>query len=234
MKPAPVLSLVTGTRNRPDDFRRLVDSIEKHTTVKWQLVVSDASDTPIENEAVATDETWPKILIIPERPPLGYAAGFNRACRRALAKWILFLNDDCELSSGYDRIAIQFMEAHPQIGLGILPYSNRGGPLLVNEHWGMQYANFGILRRTLGAKIGYFDEEIPMYGSDNALTFKVLLAGFGVAPIHGVRILHHETQDQHRIENQHGRTEHADRLKTKYWPHLAEMRATYERTLVAA
>lgn len=229
-----MLSLVTGTRNRPDDFRRLVDSIERHTPMKWELVVSDASDMPIQNEPVATDETWPKIRVIPERPRLGYSRGFNQAFRQARGKWVIFLNDDAEVTAGYAEAAIRFMESHPKIGLGALYYSNRGGPFMVNQHEGMIYANFGIMRRTFGNKIGWLDEDLVMYGSDNALAFKVLLAGLGVAGIPDSRIIHHECHDEQRMQNQHGRYAEADKLAAKYGPKLSEMRAVYEMALRAA
>lgn len=233
-----MLSLVTGTRNRPDDFRRLVDSIERHTPMKWELVVSDASDTPIQNEPVATDETWPKIRVIPERPRLGCTVGYNRAFRKARGRFVIWLNDDCEVMPGYATAAIDFMEAHPEIGLGALYYAdpNHQGFRVNTCMFGMIYANFGILRRQLGNQVGWFDESVEMYGNDNSLAWRVLMAGKGIAAIPDARILHHSTNDAHRVENNNYAFRHtqAELLRVKYEPHLAEMRATYERTLVAA
>jgi GT2 family glycosyltransferase len=231
----PVLSLITGTRNRPMDFRRLVDSIERHTPMEWELVVSDASDSPIEQEPVATDSTWPRIRVIPERPPLGCTAGYNRAFRQARGEWVLWLNDDCEVMPGYAENAIRFMEANREVGLGALYYADAG----TGEGWhvnrcafGMLYANFGVLKRELGNRIGWFDDDLKMYGNDNSLTYRVLLAGKGVAGIPEARIFHHSTRDRQRAVNNDYEFRHqqADLLKAKYGPHLAEMRAIYERT----
>lgn len=223
----PILSLITGTRNRPADFRRLVDSIEAYTNVNWELVCSDASDSQLDNEEVAAER--PRIRMIPERPRLGCTKGYNRAFQAARGTYCLWLNDDCEVTSGYAEAAISFMEANPRIGLGALPYSNRGGPFRVNEYEGMVYANFGILRRSLGDQVGWFDDLLTMYGNDNSLAFRVLLAGHGIAEIPGARIIHHEHDDQHRRDNQNGRQEEAEKLRAKYLPHLAEMREVYER-----
>lgn len=230
----PILSLITGTRNRPADFRRLVDSIEKHTTVEWELVASDASDSPIENEAVATDETWPKIRIIPERPRLGCTKGYNRAFRRARGTWCLWLNDDCEVMPGYAEAAINFMETHPEIGLGALYYADAGTreSFHINKcGFNMEYANFGILRRELGNQIGWMDDELSMYGNDNSLAYRVLLAGKGIAGIADAKIFHHATQDKHRVENNEYeyRQQQAEILRAKYGPHLAAMREVYDR-----
>lgn len=230
----PVLSLVTGTRNRPSDFRRLVDSIEANTPMEWELVVSDASDTPIENESVATDQTWPRIKIIPERPRLGCTAGYNRAFRKARGEFVLWLNDDCEVMPGYAEHAIRFMEQHPEIGIGALYYADAGTRETFHVNrcaFGMLYANFGILRRELGNQVGWFDEELTMYGNDNSLTYRVLIAGKGVAGIAEARIFHHSTRDAHRVENNDETYRHAqaDLLRAKYGPYLGQMREVYER-----
>lgn len=41
---------------------------------------------------------------------------------------MIWLNDDAEVQPRYAREAITFMEAHPQIGLGALYYSENGCP----------------------------------------------------------------------------------------------------------
>jgi GT2 family glycosyltransferase len=220
----PKLSLVTGTVNRPHEVRRLIASVLTHTKVDFELVIADASTEPV---------VWddPRVRILPERPRLGYTKGHNMAFRQCRGEWVLYLNDDAEVCPGYAETAIAFMEANPHIGLGCLPYSNRGGPFVVNQYWNMIYANFGILRRSLGDALGWFNESIRMYGSDNALTFDVLLAGLGVAEIKGAHIIHHETDDANRSDNQIGRDRDGEILYEQYWPRLEEMRNTYDAKL---
>jgi GT2 family glycosyltransferase len=227
----PELSIVIGTRNRPDGFRRLVDSIEEHTTMPWELVVSDASDIPIETQEVATDETWPKIRIIPERPRLGCTRGYNRAFRKTKGEWVLWLNDDCTVEPGYAEEAIRFMSEHPEIGIGALYYREAKPEFFINEAWGMPYANFGILRRQLGNQVGWFDEDFEMYGNDNSLTFRVLLAGLGVAGIPGARVTHHSIQDAERAANEAKKFEASTILEQKYRHRVTTMRSFYDRAV---
>lgn len=230
----PVLSIVTGTRNRPDDLRRLIDSIEMHTPMSWELLVADASDVSIEEQPIATEEAWKHIKVLPERPRLGYAQGYNRILKRAKGQWVMFTNDDAGFEYGYAEAAIRFMEANPQIGLGAIPYVEPTGRRFlyeVNSYLGMIYANFGIIERAIGNKIGWFDEEFPMYGSDNTLAFRVLLSGRGIAEIPGARVFHYATDDSHRRENNNEaeRLKDAENLINKYGPRLPEMREVYER-----
>ncbi len=225
----PTISLVTGTRNRPGSFKRLLDSIETHTPMAWEMIVADASDVPLVLE-------HPSVRILPERPRLGMSRGYNRACREARGEFVLWLNDDAEALPGYAEEAIRFMGAYPEIGLGALYYAEPGGDFHVNAYFGMVYANFGILSRELGERIGWFDEEIPMYGNDNALTFKVLLAGKGVSGIPQARLRHHPVFDRERVANldETRRIEDAERLAKKYAPEIARMRAVYQSTENAA
>lgn len=220
----PVLSLVTGTLNRPDSFARLVDSVIAHTDVPWELVVSDASDLPVDHDD-------PRVRILPERPRLGCVKGYNRAFRAALGEWVIWLNDDAEVVEGYALSAIAFMEGHPQTGLGCLYYSEKGGPFHINSAWSVPYANFGIIRRSLGDRVGWFDEDLTMYGNDNSLTLRVLLSGHGVAGIRDAKVIHHSVQDLTRMENQVHRLRDNDTLNRKYLtPSIKrQWQATYNR-----
>lgn len=223
----PVLSLVTGTRNRPQDIQRLVASIRAHTPMPWELVVSDASDEPV-------GEFGDRVRIIPERPRLGCTKGYNVAFRAATGKWVIWLNDDCTVMPGYAEAAIRTMEANPQFGLGALYYADAGTGqgYHINEcEFGMIYANFGIISRELGEQVGWFDEICEMYGNDNSLAYRVLMAGKGITGIPEARIFHHSTQDAQRIANNDYAFRHyqANLLWDKYRPYLADMRKAYEQ-----
>lgn len=225
MAESPVLSLITGKVGRDASFQRLVDSIEVHTDVPWELVVSDASEIPY-------DPALPNIRVIHEKPRLTCVQGYNAAFALARGTWCLYLNDDAEVLPHYASTAIQFMETHPQIGLGALHYSENGGPFRVNQCYAIPYANFGIIRKTLLEQVGFFDNQLKMYGNDNALTFRVLMAGHGVSDIPGAKVLHHSEQDITRTENQRWRSRDNDILLNKYLPHIQEMRKTYNRLRV--
>jgi len=222
---AALLSLVTGTLNRPASLQRLVKSIKAHTPVPWELVISDASDEPIENVFQSAN-----ITILPERPRLGFVKGYNRAFRYATGTWVVFLNDDAEVQPGYAEAAVGFMEAHPDVGLGALYYAEGKLPYRTWSCYGMLYANFGIISRELGNQVGWFDEELTMYGSDNSLAFRVLLAGKGVASIPGARVWHHVQLDQWKKENQRHRVADGSKLHQKYFPRVDQMRTTYRAT----
>lgn len=153
------------------------------------------------------------------------------ACRQAAGKFTIILNDDCEVLPWYASASVGFMEQNPLIGVGAIPYSNKGGPFRTNANAfdSLLYPNFPIISTELGNRIGWHDEEITMYGADNSLGFRVLLAGFGIAEIPNARVIHHEHDDVHRRENLSTQMEDANRLRAKYEPYLQQMREVYER-----
>lgn len=219
----PTLSLVTGSLNRPESLWRLVVSVLAHTTVPWEMIVSDASDKTTENTFGSN------VTIVPEKPRLGFVAGYNRAFSLCKGKWVVWLNDDAEVQPGYDVAAVNFMESNPAVGLGVFYYAEDRLPFKVCSYRGMIYANFGIISRELGNAVGWFDSDLTMYGSDNSLTFRVLLAGRGVASIPGARVWHHVQMDQWKTENQNYRPGDSQKLHQKYSELLPEIRRVYDR-----
>jgi len=216
------LSIVTGALDRPQSFARLLASVANHTRSEWEMIVADASEIPLECHD-------PRVQLIREKPRLGCAKGFNAAFRAARGEWVIWLNDDAEVLPDYDINAIRFMESHPKIGLGALHYREGARGFHVNAYFKMIYANFGIIRRELGDKIGWFDEQFPMYGSDNALAFRVLIAGKGIAEIPNARLIHYSIDDHHREKNNHfrDRVKDCERLASKYGPYLVKMNIVY-------
>ncbi len=222
----PLLSLVTGTMDRPESLKRLVKSIQTHTDVPWELIIADASEKP------SLDVMPLNIKVLLERPRKGFTKGYNHAFTHCQGKWVIWLNDDAEVLAGYDVKAIEFMEHHPKIGLGALQYADGDSSLFrVQTHWRMPYANFGIISKDFGDKVGWFDEDFVMYGSDNSLTFRVLMAGKGVSGISGEFIRHHKIQDAHREANQKTRIAEAKKLTDKYFRYHQGMMSNYQRAL---
>ncbi len=214
----PLLTIVTGTLDRPKILKECVESIIEHTDIPYELIIADAGSQPI------TTQYPPHIKLLREWPREGHAKGYNKAFKAATGKWVCWLNDDARCTPGWATNAVRFMEARPWCGLGALYYSDHGGGFHVNTYYEMLYANFGILSREFGNEVGWFDECVRMYGADNSLAFKTMLAGRMVCAIPDARLLHLPVNDPQRKENVAGQPADAKALMDKYGPLIPEMK----------
>lgn len=221
------LSIVLGHLDRPEYFHKLHETIKAYTNgIDWEIVVSDASyDRPLDPLKYPEN-----VVILEERPRLGHSRGYNMAFRATKGKWVVWLNDDCEVTPDWASEAIGFMERNPWVGMGALYYCIHAEPYYINSYWQMPYANFGILDRQYGADLGWFDEDMEMYGADNSLSFKVYLSGRAVRGIEKSRIIHRPFMDKHRPDNESKQPRDCQILGNKY-SHLTDVMQRVNRRL---
>jgi len=215
---APLLSIVVGTLDRPDQIKACIQSVIAHTDIPYELIITDAGRRPI-----ALEPHPDEIKLIREWPREGHAKGYNKAFRSAKGKYVCWLNDDARCTPGWARTAAAFMEDNAWCGLGAFYYSEHGCCYHVNFYKDLIYANFGMISRAFGDEIEWFDECVRMYGADNSLTFKTILAGRGVCGIPGAKLQHLPVMDQQRMENVAGQKADERNLLVKYGPYIQKM-----------
>jgi glycosyltransferase involved in cell wall biosynthesis len=97
---APLVSVVTATRNRPAMLRRALESIRAQTFDDYEMVVADDGSEPRwqEDYGAIEREFAPNLVFFRAReagaPRSGPGAARNRAMERAGGKFIAFLDDD--------------------------------------------------------------------------------------------------------------------------------------------
>jgi GT2 family glycosyltransferase len=210
------LAIVTGTRHRYHSLQRLIASINKTASVSTEIVIADASDELLEVELPIDNPHIKGVERFHESPRLGPNRGYNVAFRKSAEskpRYVVYVNDDCEMVAGWDRIAIDFMDANPEVGLGAIYFRDPGGYWNCQTFQRMFFANIGIYRREAGEQVDWFDERevfvpelgrmesLRFYGNDVGGSFKILDAGYGVVPIPGCKVEHHREQDETRREN---------------------------------
>lgn len=191
----PKLSIVTGTIDRPESFRRMFRSILRHGLVETEVIVVDASEFPysqrvMDEELIEFGNGITHGHSIHEYPPTGVFKGYNIGFRECSGEYVIWLNDDAEVLPGWDKTAIDFMEDHPEVGIGCIYFAdkkadgtwksvisdedkkrmvrkeiteneaNREPIFEVQSLYGLAYANFGILKKEFGDEIGWFDETL--------------------------------------------------------------------------
>lgn len=203
-----MISIVTGTKDRPESFERFVNSVHEHTEHPYELVVADAS----EGERYVWEPNKPRreflgLKHLYENPPLGTLRGYNAAFRQCTQEFVVWFNDDAELLPGWDREAVLQMNAAPDVGMGIIYFRDHdmNGFQVKFKHqhyFDVPVPNFGFVRREVGEKLGWFDESLGnMYGCDTDFGMQMIVSGYGVMPLWGCRCLHYRVMDQQRSEN---------------------------------
>ncbi|WP_439672263.1 putative glycosyltransferase [Cupriavidus necator] len=107
----PTFSLCVCTRDRPDDLRQVLASIEESTMPAHEVIVSDDSSNYATRQMMR--DAFPEITYV-EGPRRGCAANRNRALRAASGTHVLFMDDDCRLGATFlqqmsERIADDFI-----------------------------------------------------------------------------------------------------------------------------
>src|SRR4029450_4530455 len=108
----PRLSIVSGTRNRPEFVARFVRSVLEHVTVPFELLIGDASDG-----GSFFESPDPRVHVYPERVRRGAPRGYNALFRRARGAWVCYLNDDLEIGAGWSEAVVAAVARHPEADL---------------------------------------------------------------------------------------------------------------------
>ncbi len=222
----PLLSIVSGTRNRPEFVARFVWSVLEHVTVPFELLIGDASDG-----GSFFESPDPRVHVYPERVRLGPPRGYNALFRRARGAWVCYLNDDLEIGAGWSEAVVAALARHPEADLFCLPMLEPGepGPIIL-LYQQLPYANMGMVRREAGDALGWFDEGYRFYATDVDLAMRAIASGYRIAPAIGAHVFHHHLPDEERVGNQDFLDGDNERLRRTWRPRRKELRRRYRRT----
>ena len=222
----PILSIVTGTRNRPESIARMARSVLAHTGVPFEMLIGDASDG---GPSFASGD--PRVHVHREAPPLGPPRGYNALFRRARGAWACFLNDDLEVRPGWGEAVLAAAARYPKADLLCLPVVEPGYPApLVWLYLGIPYACMGAIRREAGEALGWFDEGFEFYATDPDFALRVVSAGRGLAPVPGAHVLHHRLADALRVVNRSRFERDNARLGRRWHAKRRALRRQYRRS----
>jgi glycosyltransferase involved in cell wall biosynthesis len=209
-----LLSIISGTWNRINHMKAMVDSARKSLPPNfiqgrdYEFVITDGGSTDGSLE-------WMKqegIQVIDHGCLKGAIKAFNDAGAAAQGDYILVANDDIQFLDYSVARGLAFMMDNPDIGAGCF-YQDRAGkdwhvetmplhhPDGSQEH--LPYMQVGLIPRWLwDACGGWGDWGGKTYGGDNYLTGKVYEAGYKVVPIEGCKIHDSIPRDALREKNE--------------------------------
>jgi GT2 family glycosyltransferase len=125
------VSICICTRNRPEDLRQALKSVEVSTYPAFEVIVSDDSTNGETKELVTSD--FPKVKYL-EGPRKGLGANRNNALKAVTGSHILFIDDDVILNETFlkhvkDRLS-HLAQGEPIDKIVISGIENKNGELI--------------------------------------------------------------------------------------------------------
>jgi hypothetical protein len=209
----PTVSVVIAA-TRFDALKTLLSSIGRHTRgIDYELVIVMPFPVPIDvadwrnwrawpdRKRLDVLPTWPGVALTLIRDPhQGCVKAFNLGFKAAAGRYVVHLNDDCEVVEGWLANMLKAIGDRDVLGAFTISEPDREG-WFVNVLWGKLYANFGCIRRDLGEKLGWWDESFAHYGADPDFAMKVWQKGWTVEDVPDARIIHYCINDENRQEH---------------------------------
>jgi GT2 family glycosyltransferase len=110
------LGIVIVNWNSERYLRDCLRSLEAHPPdVAWEVIVVDNASTDGSVETVRRE--FPGVTLIANPANLGFAAGSNLGARATQARYLLFLNPDTVMHARTLKLAVDYMEERPDVGL---------------------------------------------------------------------------------------------------------------------
>ena len=223
-RPAPDVSVVVCTRDRPEQLRACLDSLEELRTRPLEVVVVD--NAPSDERTRELCAGFPAVRYVRE-PVAGLSRARNRGVLESRGELIAFTDDDCVADPAWlDGLGEAFADPLVQVVVGYvgpLELESRGQCVfqlygsfarrfertvfdgLETMHTGLGDGNC-VIRREAFADVGMFAEDLgpgtpAKSGQDADLFHRVFLGGYRIA-FDPARILWH----QHRSTYEHARS----------------------------
>jgi len=215
----PKLAVIIVSWNTKDLTRKCIASaLRSERTFELEVLVIDnasSDDTPAMIEA-----EFPQVRLFANQQNLGFGRGCNQGLANTNAEYIFLLNPDAEIEpTGLQRMA-DYLDAHPGVGaLGCsLRYPDGStqrayydfysfiGSLTDNQlikkrlkasieektmpvDWVIGAVL--MLRNSVLAEVGTFDEDFFLYGEEMELQFRMRKAGWEIVYLPEVAAIHH-------------------------------------------
>jgi hypothetical protein len=229
----PIVSVLFGTFNRRPLLLKCVEAVRRSVgELPYEIVVCDGGSTDGSRQWLAEQID---VVMVGRRGLTGAVVAFNDCHALSRGRYLVTLNDDCEVQGDAIYQAVRLLEHDTQVGQVAFGYRRsvddpkRG--FIVNflcppKH---HYANFGVIRRSLADEArritgGMWSPAYYTYGADCELSCWVHRLGYAVRACPDLRVVDHEHVDGLRDANHlGGRAQRDGKLFWERWAKVPDM-----------
>lgn len=200
----PQVSIIILNWNGKRFLKECLDSLRGQTFSDFETIVVENGSS--DGSADYLRETYPWVRLVPLPENIGFAGGNNRALRECSGQFIVTLNNDTRLASGFLAALVSAAQTNPSIGMvaakmmnffekgridsvGVSVAGNGMGQNIgVGEQDLGQYdlpadvfgpcAGAALYRRSMLDQVGFFDASFFAYYEDLDLAWRGRLAGW--------------------------------------------------------
>ena len=112
------ISFITINYNSSSYTKELIDSIEKHTTIEYEIIVVDNDSIDQDKKTIqqfCADREHVKFIQNPTN--CGFSCGNMRGVQEASGEFLFFINNDTKLLNDTAKILKNFLEKHNNVAL---------------------------------------------------------------------------------------------------------------------
>jgi GT2 family glycosyltransferase len=214
----PMVSIIIPVYNQIHYTYTCLASILEHTKdVDYEVIIADDVSTDATSELSKFTDN---VVICRNKTNQGFLKNCNQAAKSARGKYVMFLNNDTQVTDGWLSSLVNLIEADSSIGMvgSKLVYPDgrlqEAGGILWSDGSGWNYGRLDnpdkpeynyvkdvdyisgaaiLLSNELWKQIGGFDERYaPAYCEDSDLAFEVRKAGYRVVYQPLSKVIHYE------------------------------------------
>lgn len=171
------IAVVILNWNGSEMLQHFLPSVIQHSQDMADVYVADNGST--DDTVSMMFHRFPHVKLIALDENFGFAEGYNRALKEVDNEFVVMLNSDVEVTSGWLQPMLEYMDAHPEVAgcqPKILNYYNRayfeysgaaGGYL---DCWGFPFCRGRVLNRVEKDE-GQYDTVAPVFWVSGAAFF---------------------------------------------------------------
>lgn len=139
---------------------RVYDDLDRSLTALYPFLSPEDEVVVVDNESQRDRLAWltarhPRVVALPRRENIGFAAGINLAVRNSTQPYLLLLNPDALVEGPVPRVLEEWLAAHPDTAVA--------GPRILNTDGSVQPSarRFPGISAALGGRSTWLSQRFP-------------------------------------------------------------------------
>jgi GT2 family glycosyltransferase len=152
----PLVSIIIVYYNTPADTFELLASIKKLTYPVLEIIIVDNANDHLFREQMR--HNFPSVILVESKRNVGFAGGNNLGIEKASGEYLFFLNSDTLVFPNTLEPMIEFLLAHPDVGMA-------SPKVLFPDGVTIQYAGARAISQLTGRgkRIGLMEKDRGQY-----------------------------------------------------------------------